>query len=159
MSARPVPEGFHSITPGLVVDDAPKALEFYKKAFGATELMRMPAPDGSIMHAEMKIGNSIIFVSEASPASESFSPKHFKGTPVGLFLYADDVDAAFKRAVDAGCTVDMPVADMFWGDRFCSVEDPFGHSWGIATHIKDMTPEEMQKASREFFEKMAAQKA
>jgi PhnB protein len=156
--ARPVPEGFHTITPSLCVQDGARAIEFYKKAFGAEELMRMAGSDGTgIMHAELKIGDSIFFLNDEYPEMEAFSPKHFGGTSVSLMLYVDDVDKWFTRAVGAGCTIDMPLADMFWGDRFGSVEDPFGHSWGLATHMKDMTPEEMKKAQEEFFAKMATQ--
>ena len=155
---RPIPEGLHTITPSLCVKGGAQAMEFYKKAFGAQELMRATGPDGtSIMHASMKIGDSVFFLNDEFPEGEVFSPLHFKGTSVSIFLYVEDVDTWFKRAVDAGCTVDMPLADQFWGDRFGSVEDPFGHSWGLATHVKDLSPEEMQKAQDEFFAKMAPQ--
>jgi PhnB protein len=160
-NVNPIPEGFHTVTPSLVVKDAKRALEFYGKAFGAETKVSMPAPDGRIMHAEVRIGNSMIFVTDEIPemAPKLKSPGSTGGDLTGSnFLYVPDVDAAFKRAVDAGATVIMPVTDMFWGDRFAKVTDPFGHQWGIATHKEDVAPEEMERRSAEFTRTMAKQK-
>jgi PhnB protein len=152
-------KGFHTITPGLVVKDGNRAIEFYKKAFGAEETVRMTGPDGrSLMHAEMKIGDSIFFVGDESPDQGALSPQTIGGTPVSMHLYVTNVDAAFKRAVDAGAQVKMPVTDMFWGDRYGKVQDPFGHTWGIATPKEDLTPEEMKQRMQEFFTQMGKQK-
>jgi uncharacterized glyoxalase superfamily protein PhnB len=140
----PIPDGFHTVTPHLIVKGAAKAIEFYKKAFGAEEVFRMPAPDGSIMHAELKIGSSRIMMAEECADWGAFGPK--ESTPVVLHLYVPDCDAAMKRAASAGATVTMPAQNMFWGDRYGKLKDPFGHQWSIATHISDPTPEEMQKA-------------
>ncbi len=148
-----VPEGFHTVTPSLVVDDAKKAIDFYKRAFGAVELCRMDAPGGRIGHAELKFGDSAIMLSDEFPGGAR-SPKSLGGTTVNLHLYVENVDAAFSQAVGAGAKADMPPADMFWGDRYCKVTDPFGHSWGLATHVKDVSPEEMQKGAEEAFAKM-----
>lgn len=160
-AAKPVPEGYHTVTPYLVVKDAKRALEYYKKAFGAETTMSMPSPDGRVMHAEMRIGNSMVFVSDEFPdmAPQIRAPESAGGTVTGsIFLYVPDVDAVVKRAVGAGARVTMPVADMFWGDRFGKVADPFGHHWGIATHKEDLTPQEMKKWGDEFHKKMAQQK-
>ena len=143
--AKPVPDGFHTITPYLIVDNAGAAIDFYKNAFNAREIMRMPGPDGRVMHAELQIGDSRAMMAEASPQMGARSPKTLGGPGVSLFLYVEDVDAWFKRAVDTGAAVKMPVSDMFWGDRYGSVTDPFGHEWQLATHIEDLTPEEMGK--------------
>ena len=149
---KPIPDGYHTLTPGLVVNDAAKAIEFYKEALGAEELSRMTTPDGNaIMHSELKIGDSIIFICDEFPDMGSKSPKTLGGTPVSLNLYLEDVDASFERAISAGAQSIMPVADMFWGDRFGMITDPFGHTWGLCTHIKDMTPEEIVESSKEFF--------
>ena len=153
---KPIPEGFHTITPGLVVNDAARAIEFYKEALGAEEVMRMNSPDGkTVVHSELKIGDSIIFVYDECPDMGGRSPKTLGGTPVSLHLYVEDVDASFARAVAAGAEPVMAVADMFWGDRHGMIADPFGHTWGISTHVKDLTPEEITEASTEFFSKMA----
>lgn len=154
--AKPIPEGHHTVTPGLTVKGADKAIEFYKKAFGATEINRFKGPDGRIMHAEIKIGDSIIFLSDEMPGCAS--PQTLGGTPAGLYVYVDDVDAVFNRAVSAGAQVKMPVADMFWGDRFGQVMDPFGHPWSLSTHIEDVSPQEMERRGREFFAQMASSK-
>jgi uncharacterized glyoxalase superfamily protein PhnB len=135
----------HSVTPHLVCDGAADAIEFYKKAFNAVEAGRMPGPGGKIMHAEMKIGDSHIMLVDEFPDMGGFGPKHFKGTPVTLHLYVEDVDATYAQAVKAGATAKMPPADMFWGDRYGQIVDPFGHSWSIATHKRDMTIEQMQE--------------
>lgn len=152
----PIPDGFHTITPALIVNDAAKAIEFYKEALGAEEIMCLKSPDGAmVMHCELKIGNSIIFLSDEYPDMGSRSPKTLGGSPVSLQLYVEDVDASFERAIKAGAETIMPVEDMFWGDRFGMVSDPFGHTWGFSTHIKDLTPEEIAQASNEYFSKMA----
>ena len=157
--AKGMPKGFHTITPGLVVKGADKAIEFYKKAFGAEESVRMNGPDGkSVMHAELRIGDSIFFVGDENPDMGALSPQSIGGTPCSLHLYVSNVDAAFKRAVDAGAQVKMPVTDMFWGDRYGKVQDPFGHGWGIATPKEELTPEEIRERTKEFFKTMASQK-
>ena len=143
MAVNPIPEGYHSVTPYLAVDDAAAAIEFYKRAFGATERMRMPSPDGRIAHAELEIGDSLIMLSDPFPHSQTKPPRELGGTTGGVFLYVDDVDAAFQQATDAGATVTMPLEDMFWGDRFGSVMDPFGHHWSLATHKEDLSEEEI----------------
>jgi PhnB protein len=142
---KPVPDGYHTVTPYLVVSGAAKAIEFYKKAFGAEELFSMPGPDGRLMHAEIRIGDSVVMLSDESPQMNARSPKALGGTPVNIFLYVEDVDAWFARATSAGCTTEMPPTDMFWGDRFGKLADPFGHSWSMATHKEDVAPEEMGK--------------
>ncbi len=138
-----VPEGYRTVTPYLVIRDAAKAIEFYKKAFGAKETMSMPTPDGKIAHAEIKIGDSMIMISDEMPQWGTKSPETLNGTPVGIFLYVPDVDATFKLAIASGATEVMPVADQFWGDRYGKVLDPFGHQWNIATHTEDLTSEEI----------------
>lgn len=142
---RAIPEGYHTITPYLVIDGAAKALEFYKKAFDAEEIYSMPGPNGKIMHAELQIGDSRLMLSDEQPQMGAKSPKAFGGTPASMFLYVENVDRVFNQAVAAGATAKMPVADMFWGDRFGSVVDPFGHEWQIATHKEDLTPEEIAR--------------
>jgi uncharacterized glyoxalase superfamily protein PhnB len=152
---KPVPEGFHRVTPHIVVGDANKAIEFYKKAFGAEEICRMPSPDGSkIMHAEIKIGDSVVMLCDDFPemcGGQSRDPKKIGASPVTLHQYVNDVDNVMKQAESAGATVTMPATDMFWGDRYGKLTCPFGHDWGMATHVKDMTPEEMQQASAQAF--------
>ena len=138
-----VPEGYRTVTPYLVIRDAAKAIEFYKKVFGATETMSMPMPDGKIAHAEIKIGDSMVMISDEIPEFGTKSPQTLNGTPVGIFLYVPDVDATFTQAIASGATEVMPVADQFWGDRYGKVRDPFGHQWNIATHTEDLTPEEI----------------
>ena len=155
-SVSPVPEGFTTLTPHIAVRGASKAIEFYKKAFGAEEMCRMPGPDGeTVMHAELQIGNARLMLGEEMPQSDYFtSPAKLSGTTLALHLYVEDVDKAFQRATDAGATVTMPVMDAFWGDRYGKVTDPFGHEWSLATHMKDLTPEEMQAGAEEFFANM-----
>ena len=148
MATKPIPEGYHTITPYLAVDDAANAIDWYKKAFGAKERMRMEAPGGKIGHAELQIGDSLVMLSDPFPQASSRSPKELGGTSGGVFMYAEDVDAVVKKAVDAGATVTMEVADQFWGDRFGTVTDPFGHSWSIATHVEDVPPEEMAERAK-----------
>jgi PhnB protein len=139
----PVPKGTHTVSPHLVVAGAAKAIEFYKAAFGAVELMRMPGTNGKLIHACIKIGDSNVMLVDEFPAWKSLGPNALNGTPVTLHLAVDDADAWAARAVAAGAKLTMPVQDMFWGDRYGVVEDPFGHKWAVATHIKDLTPEEI----------------
>lgn len=145
-SVKPVEEGMHSVTAHIVCAGAADAIEFYKRAFGAEEMMRMPMPDGKLGHAMIRIGDSMVMMADEFPEWESRGPLSIGGTPVTLHLSVPNVDEVFERAVNAGAKVRMPVADMFWGDRYGVVEDPFGHRWSIATHIRDMTPQEMQEA-------------
>lgn len=154
MSAKvnPIPEGFHTLSPHIICRDAGKAIEFYKKAFGAEEICRMAGPDGkSVMHAELKIGDSIVMMCGEYPDMGCMSPQALNGSPVTLHLYVADADAAYKRAVDAGATPTMPVADMFWGDRYGKLTDPFGHHWSVATHIEDVSPDDCAKRAAEAF--------
>lgn len=148
---NPIPKDYHSVTPGLALRDTAAAIEFYKRAFGAKEKGRMPGPDGKIMHAELQIGDSKIMVGEEMPQMGHPSPQTLGGSPVNLYVYVKNVDNAFEQAVNAGATVVMPVADMFWGDRYGAVKDPYGHGWGLATHKRDLSPKEMMKAAQEFF--------
>jgi len=141
----PIPEGYRTVTPYLVVKGAARALDFYAKAFDAVEKVRMPGPGGVVMHAEMQIGDSMIMLSDEFPDWGQLGPVSRGGTTFSLFLYVPDVDATFKRAVDAGCKQSMPPTDQFWGDRFAKVSDPFGHEWVMATHVEDVSPEEMKK--------------
>jgi len=149
---NPVPEGFHTLSPHIVVKGAGEAIEFYKKAFGAEELCRMPGPDGtSVMHAELRIGNSIFMVCDEFPDLDVRSPKALGGSPVTLHLYVEDADAVFNQAVAAGARAGMPPQDMFWGDRYGKLIDPYGHEWGIATHLEDVSPEECAKRAATAF--------
>jgi PhnB protein len=150
---KPIPQGYHSVTPYLTVNDATKALDFYKRAFGAHEIMRMDAPNGKIGHAEIKIGDSIIMIADEMPGSGNKAPQTLGGSSAGLFLYVEDADAVFQKAVQAGSQVVAPLADMFWGDRFGTVKDPFGHSWSVATHKEDVAPAEMSKRMKEAMSK------
>lgn len=143
---KPIPEGMHSVTPHLVCDGAAEAIEFYKKAFGAKEGGRAPGPDGKLMHAQIMIGDSHVMLVDEFPDWGTLGPKTLKGSPVTIHLYVEDVDAVFAQAVAAGATVRMPLDDAFWGDRYGVIEDPFGHYWSLATHIRDVTPEEIQQA-------------
>ena len=145
---KPVPEGMHTVTPHLTCAGAADAIDFYKRAFNALEVGRMAGPDGKLMHAVIRIGDSAVMLVDEFPDYGSFGPKSLKGSPVTIHLYVEDVDAFVRRAVDAGAKVTMPLADMFWGDRYCRLEDPFGHHWSVATHIQDLTPEQMQEAMR-----------
>ena len=145
MAVHHIPEGYHSVTPYLVVDGAAEALEFYKKAFGATELMRMPAPGGKIGHAEIMIGDSHVMLADEHPEQGHKGPKSVGGTPVGIMIYVPDVDSVFAKALAAGATQTRPVENQFYGDRSGSITDPFGHNWMISTHIEDVSPEEMEK--------------
>jgi PhnB protein len=144
-----IPQDMHSVTPHLVCAGAAKAIEFYKQAFGARESARLPGPDGRLMHAAIKIGDSHVMLVDEMPEWGALGPKSLKGSPVTIHLYVDDVDAVVARAVKAGAKVTMPVADQFWGDRYGKLEDPFGHHWSVATHVRDVSMEEAQKAMRE----------
>ena len=148
---RAVPEGYHSVTPYLVLRQASDAIEFYKKAFGAAEVFRMPGPGGAIAHAEIRIGDSQIMMSEENAEMGAQSPQALGGSPASLFLYVEDVDAAYKQALDAGATATMPPQDMFWGDRYGKLVDPYGHEWSIATHVEDVTPEQMAERAQAAF--------
>lgn len=145
MSVKPIPDGYHSLTPYLIIDGAAAAIEFYKKAFAAVELMCMPGPGGKVMHAELKIGDSIFMLSEEWPESGFKGPKSLGGSGVSLMMYVEDVDAVFARAVAAGGDVVKPLADQFYGDRSGTLRDPYGHVWTIATHVEDVAPEEMER--------------
>ena len=147
-NAKPIPDGYHTVTPYLIVKDGARAIEFYKNAFGAKEIFRMGGPDGKIGHAELQIGDSRIMLGSESPQMGSRSPETLNGTPVSIFLYLNDVDAAFKQAVSAGAKQQQPPQDMFWGDRYGKVTDPFGHEWQLATHKEDLTPEEVGKRAK-----------
>lgn len=144
-NVKPVPDCTHTLTPYLCVRGAAKALDFYARAFGAQEVYRLPGPGGAIMHAETRIGDSVLMVADENPTQGAKSPEAYGGTPVSVMLYVPDVDAVFARATSAGAKALMPPADMFWGDRFGKLKDPFGHEWGVATHIEDISPAEMQK--------------
>jgi len=145
---KPIPEGMHSVTPHLVCAGAAEAIEFYKKAFNAIEMGRMPGPQGKLIHAMIRIGDSALMLVDEFPDWGSFGPKSLKGSSVTIHLQVEDVDALVKQAVAAGAKVTMPVDDMFWGDRYGKLEDPFGHSWSVATHMRDVSPEEMQQAAQ-----------
>ncbi|HEV2401554.1 MAG TPA: VOC family protein [Candidatus Sulfotelmatobacter sp.] len=155
MAVKPIPEGYHTLTPFLTVRDANRAIEFYKKAFGAQERGGVAkGPDGKVMHAELKIGDSIIMLSDEFPEFGSHAPDSGGSTSMGLHVYVNNVDDAFDRAVKAGAKVEMPVADQFWGDRYGRLKDPFGHKWSIATHVKDMSADEMKRSMNDAMEKM-----
>lgn len=144
-AVRPIPEGFTDVTPYLTCEGADKAIAFYEKAFGAVEVARLDGPDGKIMHAELRIGNAMLMLSDDFPDFGSFGPQALKGSPVMIHLYVDDADAAWERALAAGATVVMPLDDAFWGDRFGMLADPFGHRWSIATHQQDLTPDQIRE--------------
>jgi PhnB protein len=144
-SVAPVPPGYHAVTPYIVCRGAAKAIEFYKKAFGAKEKYRMAGPNGAIMHAEILIGNSVVMLGDEMPAMGATAPETIGGTASGLFMYLPDVDKAYAKAIAAGAKAEMPPTDMFWGDRYCKFSDPFGHKWSMATHIEDVSPKEMAK--------------
>lgn len=144
-SVKHIPDGYHNVTPHLAVRGAGAALEFYAKAFGAEELVRMPGPDGTVVHAEMQIGDSKVMLGEECPEQGATAPTTLGGSAVAMHVYVRDVDAAFARAVGAGCKVEMPPTDMFWGDRYAKLSDPFGHKWGLATHKEDVSPAEMAR--------------
>ena len=145
---RPIPEGYHTLTPYLAVDDAALAIDFYKRAFGAKERVRMDAPGGKIGHAELEIGDSLVMLADPFPQASTRPPKELGGTSASVFMYVEDVDAVVSQAVEAGATVTMEVADQFWGDRFGTVTDPFGHVWSNATHVEDVPPEEIAERGK-----------
>jgi PhnB protein len=155
MAVKPIPDGYHTVTPYLAVDDAAEAIEYYKKAFGARERVRMDAPGGKIGHAELEIGDSFVMLSDPFPQASTKPPSELDGTSASVFLYVEDVDAVVKKAVDAGATVTMEIADQFWGDRFGSIRDPFGHVWSIATHVEDIPSEEMAERAKAAMAAMA----
>lgn len=145
-AVKPIPEGMRSLTPHLCCAGAADAIEFYKRAFNAVDLGRMPGPDGKLLHAMVKIGDSMLMLVDENATCGMLGPTAIKGSPVTIHLYVEDVDATVQRAVDAGAKVTMPVSDMFWGDRYGRLEDPFGHQWSVATHVRDVTPDEMKAA-------------
>lgn len=156
-AVEPIPEGYHTVTPGLTIRGAGKAIDFYKKAFGAQVLDRVDGPGGKgVMHAALQVGDSRIFLSDEMPGTECRSPETLGGTTGSFYLYVKDVDSAVKKAVDAGATLKQPVENMFWGDRFGSVADPFGYVWNLATHVEDVAPDELRKRSEAFVKEMAS---
>jgi len=148
---KPVPQGYRTAMPYLIIDGAAKALDFYKRIFGAVEKMRMPSPGGKVGHAEITIGDSIIMLADEYPDMNWLSPQTIGGTPVTIMIYVEDVDAFCNRATAAGATVRRPLADQFYGDRSCTLTDPFGHTWTFATHKEDVSPEEMQRRAAALF--------
>jgi PhnB protein len=154
---KPIPQGYHTVTPYLAVQGAAEAIAFYQRAFGAKEIVRMDGPAGKIAHAEIKIGDSMVMLGDEMPSGGCRSPQSLGGSTVNIFLYVEDVDSVFNQAVSAGGKVEMPVTDMFWGDRFGKLTDPFGHSWSLATHKEDVAPEEMGKRAQAAMAKMAQQ--
>ena len=156
MPAKSTPAGYHTVTPSIIVRNAAQAIEFYKRAFGAEELERFEGPDGKVMHAEIRIGDSIIMLGEENPQWAAVSPQTTNAVTGALHLYVADADAAFDRAVRAGAAVRYPLENAFWGDRYGKVTDPFGHEWGIATRIRELSPQEMRQAASEWMAKAAA---
>jgi len=156
MAVKPIPDGYHSVTPYLIVDDAARAIEFYKKAFSAVELMRMPAPGGKIGHAEIRVGDSPIMLADESPEMGHRSARTLGGSPISLMVYVEDVDARVAQAVAAGGKLVRPVANQFYGDRSGGVDDPFGYHWYLATHVEDVPPEEMKKRIAKMMESASA---
>jgi PhnB protein len=156
MATKPIPEGYHTVSPYLAVDDAARAIDYYARAFGAKERVRMDGPGGTIGHAELEVGDSRIMLSDPFPQASTRPPKELGGTSASVFMYVEDVDAVVKQAVDAGATITMEVADQFWGDRFGTVTDPFGHVWSIATHVEDVPPEEMAERAKVAMEAMTS---
>jgi PhnB protein len=155
MAVKPIPDGYHAITPYLAVDDAAKAIDFYKQAFGAKERLRMPGPEGKIGHAEIEIGDSLVMLADSFPQSTSKPPSELGGSTTLLFLYVEDVDSVVPQAVDAGATLDSAVEDMFWGDRSGRITDPFGHPWQLATHVEDVPPDQMAERAKEAMASMS----
>ena len=147
MAVKPIPEGYQSVSPALAVDGAAEAIEFYRRAFGAEELSRLVGPDGKVVHAEIRIGDSVVMLGEENPQWGALSPLSTSGVPSSLHLYVEDADAASERALRAGAQVRSPLEDAFWGDRYGKVADPFGHEWGIATRVRELTPEEIRRAA------------
>ena len=155
MATKSIPDGYHSVTPYLIINGAAAAIEFYKRAFGATELMRMPSPDGRIGHAEIKIGDSAIMLADEHPQMGYKSPQSLGGSAVNMMVYVDRVDDVFKKAVEAGARELQPVKDQFYGDRSGTLRDPFGHTWTIATHLEEIAPEEMRERAETFMQQQA----
>ena len=155
---KPIPDGMHSVTPHLVCSDADAAIGFYQKAFGATDVHRMPGPDGKLMHGQIRIGDSQVMLANENAQWGMLGPLALKGSPVTIHLYVEDADAFVAKAAAAGAKVTMPVADMFWGDRYGVVEDPYGHRWSIATHTRDVTPAEMQQAMQKMCDESSGTK-
>jgi PhnB protein len=153
---KPVPDGYQSITPYLIIRGAARAIEFYKSVFGAVELMRLPAFEGKIGHAELRIGSSVVMLADEYPEMDARSPEAFGGSPVGLLVYIDDVDAVVARALAAGATLKQAVEDKFYGDRSGSIADPFGHVWHVSTHQEDLTPDEVRRRAEEFLKQQKA---
>jgi PhnB protein len=151
MPVQPVPEGYHTVTPYLAVDDAQEAIDFYERAFGAKERLRMAAPDGKVAHAELEIGDALVMLSDPFPQFSAKPPKELGGNSANVMLYVENVDELVQQAVDAGATVTAPVEDQFWGDRYGSVTDPFGHTWLVATHVEDVAPEEVAERAKTAF--------
>ena len=153
---KAIPDGYQSLVPIFFFKDSRKAISFYEKAFGAKQKMLMPGPEGKgIMHAELTIGDSVMMLGDENPQQSCKSAETLGNSPIKLWLYVQNVDKSFKKAVDAGCTVEMPVQDMFWGDRFGAVKDPFGYTWNFATHTQDLTADQITHGAEEFFEQMA----
>jgi PhnB protein len=149
VAVQPIPEGYRGLIPYLAVDNAAEAIEFYKRAFGATERMRMPGPEGKIAHAELEIAGSILMLADPFPQASTKTPRELGGVTGGIFIYVENADETVQRAVDAGATITMPLEDQFWGDRFGKITDPYGQEWQIATHIEDLTEEEMARRGQE----------
>lgn len=156
ITTQAIPEGYHTLTAYLAVDDASAAIDYYQRAFGAKESVRMSGPDGKVAHAELEIGDSRVMLADPTPQSSSRPPKEIGGTTAGVFMYAESVDEVVQQATDAGGTVLMPPEDMFWGDRMGSITDPFGHVWHISTHVEDVPPEEMGKRAEKWQAELAA---
>lgn len=153
---KPIPDGFHTLTPHIIVSDAVKAIAFYKRAFGAKEVSAMRGPEGEIMHAELDLFGSRLMLANSSPQWHCFGPEHYKGSPVTLHLYVEDCDKVFAQATKAGAVVVMPVEDAFWGDRYGKLKDPFGHEWSVATHKKDLSATQIEEAGRKWMEQAKA---
>jgi PhnB protein len=148
MAVKKIPDGHHGVLPYLIVDGAERALDFYKKAFGAVELFRHKAPTGKVGHAEVRIGGTVVMLADVHPDFDAYGPAHYGGSPISLHLYVEDVDAVARQAIAAGAKVKRPVADQFYGDRLGTVEDPFGHTWHISTHIEDVSSEELDRRAK-----------
>lgn len=153
MPVKPIPDGYHSVTPYLAVKQAADAIEFYQRAFGAKERMRLSAPGGKVGHAELEIGDSVVMIADEHPEMDFRSPDHYGGTAVSLHLYVADVDASFRRATEAGAKPLRPLQDQFYGDRTGAIRDPFGHVWHLATHKEDLSPEEIESRAQAMFRK------
>lgn len=155
MAVQPIPEGYHSVTPYLIFGDAGKAIRFYQQAFGATERMRMPTPDGKIGHAEIRIGDSTIMLADEFPDMGARGPEAYGGSPAGFMIYVEDVEATFRRAIEAGGEEVRPIEDKFYGDRSGTLKDPFGYQWTVSTHVEDVAPDEMERRMKAYTEQGA----